>query len=73
METIYLSGADDVRTAGNRIAEAAAEMKRAAGSIDDSSRQFLQQLDMRLDRLETLLYTLGALGTVVRHTTPPKE
>ena len=54
-EYIHLVGAEDVRSAGSRIASAAADMNRAAGHIDETLQRHERFLDDWLARLgETL-------------------
>lgn len=54
MNSIHLSGSDDVRQAGGRISDAAQEMRRAAESFDFS----VSRLGQMLDRFETAIASL---------------
>jgi Sec-independent protein translocase protein TatA len=54
-ETIYLVGAEDVRSAGRSIATAADGMKRAADTLDESLRSHQRFLDDWLTRFQTIL------------------
>ena len=40
MDTVYLSGSEDVQRAGNRIKEAASEIGQASNLIWEAMRQF---------------------------------
>ena len=51
METIYLSGSENVQRAGSVMSSAASDMIRAANIIAESVYSFGQQID----RLEQLL------------------
>lgn len=51
----YLLGAEDVKNAGYAMENAAAEMQRAAGSLEDSLYRHRQFMTEWLDRLETVL------------------
>ena len=55
MESIYLVGAEDVRTAAARISSAAEEMKRAANLIDEAFRNQQRFLDEWLSRFEQVV------------------
>lgn len=44
MEHVTLMGAEDVRAAGNRISEAAHEIRRAAGEIGEAMRLHQQTM-----------------------------
>jgi len=55
METIHLIGAEDVRAAGSAMRSAAADMNRAAASIDESLSRHHNFLDDWLSRLEQIL------------------
>ena len=52
---ITLLGAEDVRSAGSSIRTAAEEMRRAAGSIEDSLERHRIFLDDWLFRLESII------------------
>lgn len=52
METVHLSGAEDVRAAGNRIAAAADDMRSAASTIDSAIAQQRQTLDQFAGQFE---------------------
>jgi hypothetical protein len=54
-EYITLMGAEDVRAAGRAIASAAADMRQAASSIDDSLHRHRVFFDEWLIRLEQAL------------------
>lgn len=60
MESIYLNGAEDVRSAGNTMSNAADEMKRAAGNIDYTMQQHQRFLDDWLQRFEVVVNKLAA-------------
>lgn len=55
MESIYLVGSDEVRSAASRIANAAEEMQRAAGRISDVYFQHERFLERWLGDLQTIL------------------
>lgn len=52
---ITLMGAEDVSRAGSRMASAAEQMSRAAGSIDDALQRHQQFLDDWLMRFEAVM------------------
>ena len=54
-EYVTLIGADDVRSAGHAMREAAAQMSRAAGNIDESLGRHQRFLDDWLLRLEAIM------------------
>lgn len=54
-EYINLLGAEDVRSAGNRMASAAEDMNRAAGTIAESLERHQRFMDDWLDRLNATL------------------
>ena len=54
-EYITLLGADDVKSAGSRMAAAANEMQRAAASFEDTLFRHRQFMDDWLARLEFLM------------------
>lgn len=45
MEHIHLIGAEDVRTGGNTMRDAADEMRRAANTIDTTMSDFLRRFE----------------------------
>lgn len=55
METIYLVGAEDVRSAGHTIQSAASDMKQTASSIDWTVQQLSRILDEHAQRMESIL------------------
>lgn len=55
MDSIYLNGVEDVRSAGATISNAADEMKRAAGNIDYALQQHQLFLNDWLHRFEIVL------------------
>ncbi len=57
-EFITLLGAEDVRSAGSSMREAASEMQRAAASIEDSLQRHRLFLDDWLFRLEEVFKSL---------------
>lgn len=54
-ENIYLHGSEDVRAAGNRMVDAADEMKGAASAISFALDSHQRYLDGFLDRLTSIL------------------
>ena len=54
-EYVTLMGAEQVQSAGIRMAHAAEEMQRAASSIDESLRRHQQFLYEWLQRLEAIM------------------
>jgi len=54
-EFIHLIGADDVRAAGSAMRSAAADMNRAAASIDESLSRHHNFLEEWLCRFETII------------------
>ena len=54
METVYLSGAEDVRRAGSQIANAAETMERVAGWIAQSLERHEQVMRELVERMEVL-------------------
>lgn len=52
MDSIYLNGAEDVRRAANRMAEAADQMSRAASTIDSALERHQRFMDDWLARFE---------------------
>jgi len=55
MESIFLMGSEDVSKAGYSMRDAAATMRSAASSIDESLRQHQRFLDDWLQRFEAAL------------------
>ena len=55
MESIFLVGAEDVRSAGSSMRTAASDIQRAAYSIDDSLSRHQRFLDDWLMRLEYII------------------
>lgn len=55
MENIYLSGAEDVRRAGNNISSASQDMIRASNNISNALYDHQRFLTEWLDRLEEIL------------------
>jgi hypothetical protein len=54
-ESVYLHGAEDVRSAGNAIASAADEIRHAANLLDESLHTNQRAMEEWLDRLRVLL------------------
>lgn len=50
MDTVYLSGSEDVQRAGNRIKEAASEITQSASTIWDAMQLFREDVN----RLEAM-------------------
>jgi hypothetical protein len=55
MDSVYLHGAEDVRTASNNMRSAAEEMQQAARNIEGSLLRHQQFLDDWLHRLEQVM------------------
>ncbi len=55
METIYLVGAEDVRNAGHRMADAAQRMEQAASSFDFAVTRIERALETHAQLLEQIL------------------
>jgi hypothetical protein len=55
VESIHLLGADDVRSAGYAMRDAAGEMKRAAESVDFTADQHRRRVEEWLARFEALV------------------
>lgn len=53
--SVYLSGSEDVASAGRQMSAAAGEIRRAAGEIEDSLFRFKQFMDDWLNRFESIL------------------
>lgn len=62
MDHITLIGADDVRSAGIRMVDAAQDMKHAAGAMEDSFARQRQFMDEWLLRLEQMIHELAERG-----------
>lgn len=54
-EYVHLVGAEQVQSAGSRIASAAEDIRRAAGSLDDSFRRHEFFLNEWLGRFEAVV------------------
>lgn len=52
---ITLLGAEDVRTGGNRMVEAAGNMRNVVGEFEDSLRRHRQFMDEWLEKFEQIL------------------
>lgn len=55
MDCMTLMGAEDVRSAGNRISAAADTMRRAASNMDEALRNHQRFLDDWLMRFENVV------------------
>ncbi len=55
MESIYLMGSEDVRSAANTMRSAAEEMSRAANYINESLTQQQRFMDDWLQRLQSVM------------------
>lgn len=60
MNDVHLIGAEEVTRAAHRMQDAAADMKRAAMTIEGTSEHFLRQLGEMIERLEVINADLQA-------------
>lgn len=58
MQTVHLIGAEDVRSAGNRMSDAAAEMNRAASNIGYAIERHAQAMEDFISRFEAAVEKL---------------
>ncbi len=54
-EYVYLQGSEDVARAASTMSQAAADMNRAAGTIESAMHQHRMFMDELIGRLETAL------------------
>lgn len=59
MESIYLSGSEDVRNAASTISSAADEMKRAASNLEYALQSHERFLDDWLARFQEVIESAG--------------
>lgn len=64
MESIYLQGSEDVRSAASTLASAAEDIRRAAASIEESLRLHGMALDEHATRIEEACKAFEKLDAV---------
>lgn len=58
MDSIYLTGSEDVRSAGGTISAASQRFQQAANQMDSSMSAFMQFMNGWMDRLEAAIERL---------------
>lgn len=60
MDQVYLNGAEEVRRAGMRMGEAAADVLQAANIVSEAVARQAENMTAALDRLEALVARFDA-------------